>query len=159
MVFPSRPEDNDITMLGRHSGHFDVMESRLSFIETSLIAQRALQVVADRPAWTSYYRALEDIADDLGSTISKLHTHGLMTAEQNNAFRSSANNSMQEHEAPRHGFEKINKTLDPNNLMNLIEGRELVREAVNAWLDLKCGNRAPREMVDHMGELRFGLSK
>lgn len=159
MVFPGRPEDNDITMLGRHSGHFEVMESRLNFIETSLIAQRALQVIADRPAWTSYYRALEDIADDLGSTISKLHTHGLMTVEQNNAFRSAANNSMQEHEAPRHGLEKVNKTLDPNSLMNLVEGRELIREAVNAWLDLKCGNTVAREMVEHMGELRFGLSK
>lgn len=41
--------------------------------------------------------------------------------------------------------------------MNLLEARELIRNFICNWIDAKCGNKGPRDMVEHMGELRFGI--
>jgi hypothetical protein len=48
--------------------------------------------------------------------------------------------------------------LAQDQLMNLLEAREFVRQVVSAWLDLECGNRMPRDRVDGP-PLRFGLDE
>lgn len=137
----------------RHPLLHELLPSRIGYMRKTTLAASAATVLAGSPSWAEYYRLLEDIAGHRGTSLDKLPEAGLAERDALNAFKSAANN----HENGRHGASKRNLSLDQADLMNLREARELVRRVVNQWLDLECGGRLPRDLVDG-APLRFGLN-
>jgi len=159
IVFANNKRQGLITSMGRHENLKLKMQERVEFMRQNEVASRAMRTLGERPGWSPYSRLLEDIAGHTSKTLATLHTIDLMTPEQNNAFTKAANNRRELEENPRHGFSKQNNSVDQASLMNLVEARELVRSAVSKWIDREVGNRMPTCMVDHMGELRFGIGE
>jgi hypothetical protein len=147
---PNRPT-RAITA-NRHPLLRELLPSRVHYMASNPLAAYAAAVVAGRPNWADYYRLLEDIAGHRGVTLDTLDESGLAKRPSLNAFKAAANNRT----FGRHGASKHKNRLDQDQLMNLLEAREFVRQVVSAWLDLECGDRMPRDPVDGP-PLRFGL--
>jgi hypothetical protein len=126
--------------------------TRVELMTRKPLAAYAAAVVAGQPNWAEYYRLLEDIAGDVGTTLDKLSEAGLAKRPALKAFASAANNRA----FGRHGTSKRSKDVDQSALMNLLEAREFVRGVVTRWLDAQCGDILPTDRVDG-GPLRFGL--
>lgn len=136
----------------RHPLLRELLPSRVDFMTSNPLAAYAAAVVAGRPNWADYYRLLEDIAGHRGVTLNTLDEGGLAKRQSLNAFKAAANNRT----FGRHGAAKHKNRVDQDQLMNLLEAREFVRQVVSSWLDLECGDRMPRDRVDGP-PLRFGL--
>lgn len=126
--------------------------TRVDFMVENPLAAYAAAVIGGRPSWADYYRLLEDIAGYAGTTLDKLDRAGLAAGEALQAFKKAAN----QRAFGRHGTSKRDIAIPQDELMNLLEAREFVRNVVSAWLDAECGGRLPRNRVDG-GPLRFGL--
>lgn len=136
----------------RHPNLAAMRNSRVDLMTSKPLAAYAAFVVAGQPNWAEYYRLLEDIAGDSGTTLDKMTDVGLAKRQALNAFKAAANNRA----FGRHGVSKRDTTIDPATLMNLLEAREFVRGVVTKWLDAQCGDVMPTDRVDG-GPLRFGL--
>jgi hypothetical protein len=138
--------------VARHPNLAAMRNSRVDLMSSKPLAAYAALVIAGPPNWADYYRLLEDIAGDVGTTLDKLHGPGLAKRQALNAFKAAANNRA----FGRHGASKRDTTIDQSILMNLLEAREFVRSVVTKWLDAQCGDVMPTDRVDG-GSLRFGL--
>ena len=136
----------------RHPSMTAMRNARVELMTSKPLAAYAAAVVAGQPNWAEYYRLLEDIAGDVGTTLDKLSEAGLAKRPALKAFASAANNRA----FGRHGTSKRSKDVDQSALMNLLEAREFVRGVVTRWLDAQCGDALPTDRVDG-GPLRFGL--
>lgn len=153
-VFGSTPANRPTRLItvNRATVLRDLLPQRVAYMSENPLAAYAAAVIAGRPSWADYYRLLEDIAGQRGTTLDKLPEVGLAQRQALDAFKSAANNRV----FGRHGASKRNTRLAQDQLMNLLEAREFVRNVVSTWLDLECGGRMPRDRVDG-GPLRFGL--
>ncbi|MGO6733506.1 hypothetical protein ELI54_31270 (plasmid) [Rhizobium ruizarguesonis] len=138
--------------VGRHPNLAAMRNSRVELMTSKPLAAYAASVIAGQPNWADYYRLLEDIAGERGTTLDKLTDVGLAKRPALNAFKAAANNRA----FGRHGASKRDTTIDQSTLMNLLEAREFVRGVVTKWLDAQCGDVMPTDRVDG-GPLRFGL--
>lgn len=136
----------------RHPRLAEVRNSRVALMTSMPLAAYAASVIAGQPNWADYYRLLEDIAGERGTTLDKLTDVGLAKRPALNAFKAAANNRA----FGRHGASKRDTTIDQSTLMTLLEAREFVRGVVTKWLDAQCGDVMPTDRVDG-GPLRFGL--
>src|SRR5688572_16776643 len=109
------------------------MPKRVAFMTQTLLAAQAAAIVAGPPSWAEYYRLLEDIAGHRGTTLDKFAKTGLAPASTLKAFKMAANNRV----SGRHGLAKRDPNLRQEELMNLLEAREFVRQVVSAWLDVE----------------------
>ncbi len=138
--------------VARHSALATIRNSRLELMTSNPLAASAAFIVSAHPNWAEYYRLLEDIAGDRGTTLDKLTDVGLAERQALDAFKAAANNRT----LGRHGTSKRRVDLNQSDLMNLLEAREFIRSVVTKWLDERCGDRMPTDRVDG-GPLRFGL--
>lgn len=138
--------------VARHPNLEAMRNGRVDLMMSRPLAAYAAMVISGTPNWADYYRLLEDIAGDVGTTLDKLDGAGLAKRQALNAFKSAANNRA----FGRHGASKRDTTIDQSTLMNLLEAREFVRGVVTKWLDAQCGDVMPTDRVDG-GSLRFGL--
>lgn len=154
MTFGQSPSPNPRRAISvdRHPNLSAMRNRRVELMTAKPLAAYAAAVIAGRPNWADYFRLLEDIAGDVGTTIDKLSTTGLAQRPALKAFTSAANNRV----FGRHGASKRSKAIDQSQLMNLLEAREFVRGVVTRWLDAQCGDVLPTDRVDG-GPLRFGL--
>lgn len=136
----------------RHSRLRELLPGRVTFMRDNPLAAYAASVISGPPSWADYYRLLEDIAGHCKTTLEKLDEAGLASRMPLSAFKMAANNRA----FGRHGVSKRNTNLSQDELMNLLEAREFVKNVVCSWLDRECGDRLPRDRVDG-GPLRFGL--
>lgn len=140
--------------VARHPALAATRNCRVDLMTSKPLAAYAASVVAGLPNWAEYYRLLEDIAGDAGTTLDKLAEVRLAERQALNAFKAAANNRA----FGRHGASKRDTTIDQSKLMNLLEAREFVRRVVSRWLDTQCGDVMPTDRVDG-GPLRFGLDE
>lgn len=138
--------------VARHPFMADRRNPRVRLMSEMPLAAYAASVIAGTPNWAEYYRILEDIAGERGTTLDKLAEADLAKRQALNAFKAAANNRA----FGRHGASKRDITIDQSTLMNLVEAREFVRGVVTRWLDQLCGDTMPTDRVDG-GALRFGL--
>lgn len=149
-IIPNRPTRAIAT--NRHPALQELLPKRVAFMSENPLAAYAASVLAGWPSWADYYRLLEDIAGQCGTTLDKLPEAGLAKRQAFDAFKKAANNRA----FGRHGTSKRDTSLPQDALMNLLEAREFVRMVISRWLDSECGGRMPRDRVDG-GPLRFGL--
>lgn len=149
---PVSVDPRRLISVARHPNLAAMRNSRVALMSSKPLAAYAASVIAGPPNWADYYRLLEDIAGDVGTTLDKLDGRGLAKRQALNAFKSAANNRA----FGRHGTSKRDTTIDQSILMNLLEAREFVRGVVTRWLDGLCGDVMPTDRVDG-GSLRFGL--
>ena len=88
----------------------------------------------------------------------------MVTIDQEKAFGEAANNRTDRKSGSRHGQTKQNlKNVTPRKyleMMTLLEARELHRQVVARYLDLKTGHRTAYEVVDNINErMSFGLDE
>lgn len=145
-------EPRRIITVDRHPFMRERRNARVELMASMPIAAYASSVIGSTPNWADYYRLLEDIAGERGTTLDKLAEAGLAKRPALNAFKSAANNRV----FGRHGASKRDTRIDQSTLMNLLEAREFVRSVVTRWLDQLCGDVMPTDRVDG-SELRFGL--
>lgn len=156
MSFGTMPNNSPIRLVttDRHPTLRQGMMDRVRFMTENNLAAYAANVIAGPPSWAEYYRLLEDIAGHLNTTLDKLHLANIARRKALNAFKNAANNRA----FGRHGTSNRNVTIPQDDLMNLLEAREFVRQVVASWLDRECGGYMPRDRVDGP-MLRFGLDE
>ena len=140
-----------VISVDRHPLMSERRNARVELMASMPLAAYAASVIAGTPNWAEYYRLLEDIAGERGTTLDKLAEAKLTKRPALNAFKSAANNRA----FGRHGASKLDTGIDQSTLMNLLEAREFVRGVVTRWLDQLCGDVMPTDRVDG-GALRFG---
>ncbi|MFT8662646.1 hypothetical protein [Zymomonas mobilis] len=138
----------------RHPNLASMRNKRVEIFASDNFVARAVSVAGSCPNWSDYYRLIENIASDCGTTLDKLDKTGLASREALNGFKSAANNRID----GRHGDAKRSTIINQSDLMDLREARQFVRCIVSKWVDRRCGDGSvmPTDRVNG-DALRFGL--
>jgi len=156
------PAERKGSTLGRHPKQLESMEARQKLYWESDAARLVMESLIERPTWNAIYAAFETIKTDLN--VRKLVNAHLAIKKQEEAFNEAANNRTDRKSGARHGQTNANlKRVTPRKhleMMSLLEARELHRQVICRYLDMKTKHRTAYEVVDNIGQrMGFGLDE